>query len=402
MDILLLEDDPLVAELMILVVGNLAPQARIKHCSTLAAAKAAWQPSIQLVICDRHLSDGSGLELVKLVRSQAPSLPIVMISAHSDREAVMAAARLGVSEFIAKPLSIPMLQQRLTPLLTRLIEQYNRVTQVQELGTWLSHTFTRDLKLPSALAPEAVLPLLENSADLSPQELARRWKNEIPLTARLMNLANGVSFKRSGKPINRVDDAISTLGVEMALAAAMALALDIRGSLQEPRLVAQAQHYHTTAEQVASIARAMALSLGLKGACFYTAGLLSRAGELAVVRTLQDFINQGGKLKDEELSLALAKWGPKYGNRLKVQWGLPLSIRELIGAIHQAPTHATQRPLLIMHLAALRVASRLNSPEALRMLRQAGLEVEKWQAASPAATLVDLTHAALTSVTTRN
>ena len=405
MDILLLEDDPLVAELLELVLANLAPHARVRHCSTVAAAKAAWQPSVQLVICDRHLSDGSGLELVKLVRAQTTELPIVMISAHSDREAVIAAARFGVSEFIAKPLDIAMLQHRLTPLLTRLIEQHSSAKPMASLSAWLGQTLTGKLKLPSALAPEAVLPLLENSHQLSPQQLARAWLHEIPLTARLLHLANGASLKRSGKPINRVDDAISILGVDIALAAAMVLALDIRGSLQDPRLITQAQYYHTCAEQVASLARAMALSLGLSGANCYTAGILSRAGELAVLRALQDFISQGGKVNDEELVLALAKWSPEYGNRLKVQWGLPLPTRELIGAIHQTPTHATQRPLLIMHLAALRAASRLNTPEALRMLRQSGLTVEKWWPKADEAATHIRPHppaSALSSDTTRN
>ncbi|MGO4998716.1 HDOD domain-containing protein [Oceanisphaera sp. W20_SRM_FM3] len=378
MDILLLEDDPLVAELIELVLGNLVPHAQVQHCSTLAAAKASWQPSMQLLICDRQLTDGSGLDLVKLVRSQAPELPIVMISAHSDREAVIAAARCGVSEFIAKPLNLSMLQQRLEPLLARLIQQQSQADLTVCLSSWLSQTLTGKLTLPSELALEAVWPLLEKSAELSAQDLARAWQNEIPLTARLLHLANGASLKRSGQPISRVDEAISTLGIDMALAAAMALALDIRGSLQDPRLLEQAQFYHTTAEQVASLARAMTMSVGLSSASCYTAGLLSRVGELAVLRALQDFINQGGKLADEQLPLAIAEWSPNYGNRLKIQWGLPLPTRELIGAIHQAPTHATQRPLLIMHLAALRVASRLDTPEALRMLRQAGLEVEKW------------------------
>lgn len=378
MDILLLEDDPLVAELIELVLGNLAPQAQVKHCQTVAAAKTAWQPSIQLVICDRYLSDGSGLELVKLVRSQTPSLPIVMISAHSDREAVIAAARFGVSEFIAKPLDIAMLQHRLTPLLTQLMAKQAAAKPKTLLSTWLNKNLNEKLKLPTALSLEAVLPLLEKSAALSPLELTRLWQHEIPLTARLLHLANGASLKRSGQPVNKLDEAISTLGVDLSLSTAMALALDIRGSLTEPSLLEQAQHYHASAEQVASIARAMALSVGLSGAQCYTAGLLSRAGELAVLRTLQDFINQGGQFNQQELTLALAKWSPEYGNRLKVQWGLPLPMRELIGAIHQVPSHATQRALLIMHLAALRVASGLNTPEALRMLRQSGLEIEKW------------------------
>lgn len=46
MDILLLEDNPLVAELIEQVLANLAPHAQVQHCSTLAAAKSAF-----LILC---------------------------------------------------------------------------------------------------------------------------------------------------------------------------------------------------------------------------------------------------------------------------------------------------------------------------------------------------------------
>lgn len=374
----MLEDELLVSELLELVLGNLAPNARIQHCRTVTAAKAAWRSDFQLVICDRHLADGSGLELVKLIRNQNTTQPIVMISDRSDRETVIAAARAGASEFIAKPLDVAVLQKRLTPLLARLIEQESQAKPKTSLHAWLSKTLMTKLKLPSELAPEVVLPLLEKSSELSPLDLTRAWQHEVPLTARLLHLANGASLNRSGKPVNRIDEAISALGVDMALATAMALALDIRGSLQDPRLLEQANFYQTTAEQVASIARVMAMTVGLNSASCYTAGILSRAGELALLRALQTFLNQGGELSDEEIPEIIAKWSSEYGNHLKVQWGLALPMRELIGAIHQAPTHVIHRSLLIMHLAALRVTSRLNTPEALRMLRQSGLEVEKW------------------------
>ena len=374
----MLEDDPLVSELLELVLGSLVPNARIQHCRTVTAAKSAWRSDFQLIICDRNLTDGSGLDLVKSIRTQNTTQPIVMISAHFDREAVIAAARAGVNEFIAKPLDIVVLQKRLTPLLASLIEQETHVKPKTSLNTWLTKTLTVKLKMPSELAPEAVLPLLARSSELSPIDLTRAWQHEIPLTARLLHLANGASLNRSGKPVNRIDEAISALGVDMALATAMALALDIRGSLQDPRLLELATFFQTKAEQVASIARVMAMTVNLSSATCYTAGILSRAGELALLRALQDFLNQGGELNDEEIPAIIEKWSPEYGNHLKVQWGLALPMRELIGAIHSPPTHATQRSLLIMHLAALRVASRLNTPDALRMLRRSGLEVEKW------------------------
>lgn len=386
MDILLLDGDLLAAELIDTVLTGAMTGVQVRHATTIAAAKALWakQPA-QLVLCDWLLSDGSGLELVKLIRATDQLTPIVMMSAHTDREIVIAAARHGIKEFIAKPFDVTMLQHRLLPLLSAVaasgsLESGLNKPTLPVIQTWLEEALTKKLQLPSELDPGAILPLLPRSDELSAGELTHLWKTETLLSARLLNLANSASLSRSGKPIARLDEAISALGVDMALRCAMALSLDITASLHDQRLVEQYQLYLATAEQVAGVARAMAMSIGLDGLACYTAGLLSRAGELAVLRTIQNFITRGGEIKDTDIEPLIAQWGPHYGNRLKLQWKLPLPIREMIGAIHMTPTYTTQRALLVMHLAGLRVASKLNTPEALRILRQSGLDVEKWAA----------------------
>lgn len=380
MDILLLEDDLLVAELIELVLTGTITNVNVRHFTQVAPAKVAWlKRHAQLVICERHLADGSGLDLVKYIRSQDKIIPIVMISAHSNREAVISAVHYGISEFIAKPFDVNMLQQRLIPILQTIALSCGATTSLPAIETWLTQALTGKLQLPSALSPDSVLPLLTRTDELSPATLARLWHKETRLSARLLDVANSASLKRSGKPLGRLDEAISMLGVDMALCIAMALALDITGALTNELLIEHAQHHQAMAEQVASIAQAMAMSLELDGLSCYTAGLLSRAGELAVLRTLQDFINLGGALTPEQASALITYWAPRYGNRIKQQWGLPLPVRELIGAIHIPPTHTTQRTLLIMHLAGLRVSSQFDTPEALRMLRRSGLDPEKWR-----------------------
>ncbi|WP_417616844.1 HDOD domain-containing protein [Oceanisphaera sp.] len=385
MDILLLDGDLLAAELIDTVLTGAMAGVRVRHVTTVTDAKALWaKQSAQMVLCDWQLSDGPGLELVKFIRATDQLTPIVMMSARTDRDTVIAAARHGIKNFIAKPFDVSMLQRRILPLLETVAANSEPVADEPEnldppcLDTWLEAALEEKLQLPSDLEPATILPLLLKKDELSAVELTRLWKAEAVLSAKLLNLANSASFTRRGKPIARLDEAITTLGVNTSLSCAMALSLDITASLRDPRLVEQCRLYLTMAEQIATVAWAMASSIALDGLSCYTAGLLSRAGELAVLRAMQNFIVQGGEINDAEIPAMLTKWGPRYGNRLKLQWKLPLPVRELMGAIHIAPTHTTQRTLLIMHLAALKVGSRLNTPEALRMLRQSGLEVEKW------------------------
>ncbi|MFH7586535.1 response regulator [Oceanimonas smirnovii] len=380
MKVLLLEDDELVASLVEAVLTGLSSGIHVAHATSLTAARHLWQrQGADLVLCDWNLPDGYGLDLVRTIRQSSEHTPVIIISASSDRDNVKRALHLGVIDFIAKPFDVNTLHQRLQPVFERISDaNLSDNASLPTLDYWLEQALGEKLQLPGELAADKITPLLNQQQELTPTELAGRWKNETALITRLLQLANNISLKRSGNAISRPVDAISILGVATSLNCAMAMALNIARGLRHPLLKEQASLYQTHAEQVAAIARVMALSIDLDGASCHAAGLLCRCGELALLRTLQDYLDQGGKLDDSKIEDILKRWGPRYGNRLKIQWQLPIPLRELIGAVHVPPSQATRKALLVMHLAGLRVSSRLHGPDAERLLRRAGLDLEKW------------------------
>ena len=121
---------------------------------------------------------------------------------------------------------------------------------------------------------------------------------------------------------------------------------------------------------------AQRLAIGLKKPPipFQKAGLLSRLGELAVLKVLNQFLAAGGSLKADEAERVLAEWAQSYGNRLKVQWRLPLGLRELIGAVHFLPNDSTREDRLIMRAAALVAGGQQNSEACRRLLRRLGMD----------------------------
>ncbi|MGR7923114.1 HDOD domain-containing protein [Zobellella denitrificans] len=378
MNVLILEHHAPTAELLETVVMGLAPGLGVQLCGTIAEAVQAWHRySPALVISEWSLPDGPGLTLVRRIRTQDKHLPILMISARSDKETVLAAARLGINGFIAKPFDVALLHQRLQPLLKTEAPSGRAVPL--SLDRHLAEAAEGTIRLPTDLEQEDVLALMERRQELSPAELARHWRGQATLSARLLDIANSASLGRAGKPIDKLEAAITAMGVEMALNQAFALSLDISRSLTDPRLAERAGFYLQQAEQVAAIARAMAISLGLEGGAFHTAGLLSRVGELGVIRTLQDFIRQGGTLSEQQIEDSLGRWAADYGNRVKIQWRLPLPLRELIGAVHLLKKNSTDRGPLLMYLAAMTVAGQQQQDEVRRLMRRVGLEPERWQ-----------------------
>jgi two-component system chemotaxis response regulator CheY len=75
-----------------------------------------------VVILDWEMPGISGAEFARQVRSPSsfpyPNVPIIMLTGHGERSRVLEAVRLGVHEFLLKPVSSQALLTRLTAVLT--------------------------------------------------------------------------------------------------------------------------------------------------------------------------------------------------------------------------------------------------------------------------------------------
>jgi CheY-like chemotaxis protein len=73
------------------------------------------------MILDWEMPMLSGAHVMRIVRSPGvfpkPNLPIIMLTAHAQRSRVNAALRLGINEFLVKPISPKSLQDRLLSVL---------------------------------------------------------------------------------------------------------------------------------------------------------------------------------------------------------------------------------------------------------------------------------------------
>jgi two-component system, chemotaxis family, chemotaxis protein CheY len=73
-----------------------------------------------VVVLDWEMPLLSGAELVRIVRSPGvfpmPDVPIIMLSGHGERWRVVEAVRLGVNEYLVKPVSAKALYDRLVSI----------------------------------------------------------------------------------------------------------------------------------------------------------------------------------------------------------------------------------------------------------------------------------------------
>ncbi|MBM7060821.1 response regulator transcription factor [Pseudomonas sp. UL073] len=117
-DLLLIDDD---CELCELLVAWLTQEGfRVSACHDGVAARAALAASTPAaVILDVMLPDGSGLELLKQLRSEHPELPVLMLSARGEPLDRIIGLELGADDYLAKPCDPRELTARLRAVLRR-------------------------------------------------------------------------------------------------------------------------------------------------------------------------------------------------------------------------------------------------------------------------------------------
>lgn len=74
-------------------------------CDGFEAMKQLREQNFDLVITDIHMPHHNGDEVLNLIRvEQKKTIPIIMLSSDGEEEVIALAKKLGVNEFIKKPL----------------------------------------------------------------------------------------------------------------------------------------------------------------------------------------------------------------------------------------------------------------------------------------------------------
>ncbi|WP_175775274.1 response regulator transcription factor [Burkholderia anthina] len=102
--VLLVEDDPLVCrrlESLLLQLGYV-PGALLFAASLAEARARVAEQSIALALVDLGLPDGNGIELIAEMHAADPALAILVISAWSTEDMIIAALRAGATGYLLK------------------------------------------------------------------------------------------------------------------------------------------------------------------------------------------------------------------------------------------------------------------------------------------------------------
>ncbi|TFH35226.1 MAG: response regulator transcription factor [Bacteroidia bacterium] len=118
MKILVCEDNKLASLAISTVLKRRGYTIDVATDGNVAMEKIA-QGNLDLVIMDIHLPYHSGLELVRYMRIDLElKIPVIIVSAFSDKQVQKQARELGISEYLVKPFDIDTLIERIETLLS--------------------------------------------------------------------------------------------------------------------------------------------------------------------------------------------------------------------------------------------------------------------------------------------
>jgi len=120
---LVVDDQEFIRQLVRQVLGVIGAR-EVVDC---ADGERAWEEfkltPADVVILDWKMSPVDGIELTNLIRkdpdSPNPYVPIIMMTAYSERARVLKARDAGVSEFVIKPMSAKTLFNRIETVISR-------------------------------------------------------------------------------------------------------------------------------------------------------------------------------------------------------------------------------------------------------------------------------------------
>ena len=121
--VLVVEDNPFMRSLVRNMLSHIGVGKVHEASDGIMALEIIRAVSPDLIVLDWEMPLLNGPELVRIVRSPGvfpvPDVPIIMLTGHVERWRVIEASRLGVNEFLKKPVSGKALLDRIVAILTR-------------------------------------------------------------------------------------------------------------------------------------------------------------------------------------------------------------------------------------------------------------------------------------------
>ncbi len=124
------------------------------------AYKIYLEKNIDILLLDMNVPKMNGIALSKKIREDNKKIPIIFLSAYSDRDRLLEVLKLGVSSYIVKPFILQELTNTIKDSIKIVVEEQNIIDEVyfgEELLWKSSSKSLIYMKLPIYLSQKEIL-----------------------------------------------------------------------------------------------------------------------------------------------------------------------------------------------------------------------------------------------------
>ena len=113
MRVLIADDSSTMRSILRRSLKSLGIQDPVEATDGLQAIELFKEGSFGLVLTDWNMPGKTGLELIREIRALDQKVPIVMITTEAERGRVVEAIQAGASDYLVKPFTTTVLEQKL-------------------------------------------------------------------------------------------------------------------------------------------------------------------------------------------------------------------------------------------------------------------------------------------------
>ncbi len=160
--LLLIDDEESILDFLSLLFQQEGYEVETARCVG-DARRALGRNGYDLILCDVLMPDGSGLDLLREIKTAEPSPPVVMMTAYTSTKSAIEAMKLGAADYISKPFDVDELKIVVQKALEREELAHENVYLRRELEQ--KYTFNNIIGKSSRM--QAIFSLVERIARTS-------------------------------------------------------------------------------------------------------------------------------------------------------------------------------------------------------------------------------------------
>lgn len=117
MKILIVDDSSTMRRIIINTLSRIGYTDVVEGENGKNGLEKLGQGGVEMIITDWNMPEMDGLEFVKTVRTQNPSIPILMVTTNAAKEDIVEALQAGVNNYVVKPFTPETLKEKIESLL---------------------------------------------------------------------------------------------------------------------------------------------------------------------------------------------------------------------------------------------------------------------------------------------